>query len=514
MKNNQPVTQNENRLSENCHLVSSTDAKGKITHCNQNFVQISGFSEEELLGSAHNIVRHPDMPQAAFAGMWEKLKQGKHWQGLVKNRCKNGDYYWVDAYVTPVLKNGNIQGYESVRIAPAQEQIRRAEQVYSNLNKGKSALPRVAWLKGTILSIVPWAVAITLALLASPSPVIPALIIAGLAGLSLARDKNRNKLLQSIAHDIMHDPVAAYIYSGKTGIQGELLFARHAQRRRLQTALVRISDNMDTLSNLTQDARRLSDNNLTQVQRQNEETDQLTEFSRQISDSADEVLQNTGHTHEIADEARNKVSEGHDLVAKTSERIRNLAQELQVTSEAVTALAGETESIKAFLDAIRDIAEQTNLLALNAAIEAARAGEQGRGFAVVADEVRNLAVRTQESTEEINNIITRLSAEADAAVQTMSKGNESADDCMEHAAQADTSLSAIQENIDAICSAAESSSTAIRQQTDTVLEIEKGLRRLSEVASDVRQSSEDNSRASEKLSHLMEEQESIVERFS
>ena len=131
MKNNQPITQNEVLLNDAEHLVSSTDVKGQITHCNQAFIDISGFSKEELMGRAHNIVRHPDMPEAAFLGMWNKLKKGQHWQGLVKNRCKNGDFYWVDAYVTPVLDNGQITGYESVRIQPNRDQVDRAEKALS-----------------------------------------------------------------------------------------------------------------------------------------------------------------------------------------------------------------------------------------------------------------------------------------------------------------------------------------------------------------------------------------------
>lgn len=135
MKNNQPVTQKEVLLDDTNHLVSSTNVKGQITHCNQAFIDISGFSKEELTGSAHNIVRHPDMPEAAFTFMWEQLKSGQPWQGLVKNRCKNGDFYWVDAYVTPVLENGQIVGYESVRTKPHRDQVTRAEKAYLQLKK-------------------------------------------------------------------------------------------------------------------------------------------------------------------------------------------------------------------------------------------------------------------------------------------------------------------------------------------------------------------------------------------
>ena len=146
MKNNQPITQNEVVLSDGAHLVSSTNVKGLITHCNQAFIDISGFSKEELMDHAHNIVRHPDMPEAAFADMWNKISAGHHWQGLVKNRCKNGDFYWVDAYVTPVLDNGKIVGYESVRIKPKQDQIDRAEKAYKKIQKGQAPLPKICLL--------------------------------------------------------------------------------------------------------------------------------------------------------------------------------------------------------------------------------------------------------------------------------------------------------------------------------------------------------------------------------
>ncbi len=108
MKINHPVTRNENDYDPSLQIISTTDTKGVITYVNEDFIQVSGFSEEELLKKSHNIVRHPDMPPAAFADLWQTLKAGKSWMGIVKNRCKNGDFYWVDAYVTPMFEDGRI----------------------------------------------------------------------------------------------------------------------------------------------------------------------------------------------------------------------------------------------------------------------------------------------------------------------------------------------------------------------------------------------------------------------
>ena len=126
MRSNLPVTQHERTFSARERLISTTDLHGKITYCNDAFVAISGFAREELLGQPHNLVRHPDMPSAVFAHMWDTLKQGKPWMGLVKNRCKQGDFYWVSAYVTPIYENNQMIGYESVRTLPSQAQKARA----------------------------------------------------------------------------------------------------------------------------------------------------------------------------------------------------------------------------------------------------------------------------------------------------------------------------------------------------------------------------------------------------
>ena len=137
MRSNLPITNKEYTYSADQKLISATDLKGKITHCNDAFVEVSGYSREELIGQPHNLIRHPDMPPQAYDSMWQYLKQGKAWMGMVKNRCKNGDHYWVSAYVTPVFTNGQLIGYESVRTLPSRDLIRRAEQYYQEINSGK-----------------------------------------------------------------------------------------------------------------------------------------------------------------------------------------------------------------------------------------------------------------------------------------------------------------------------------------------------------------------------------------
>ena len=143
MRKNLPVTTNEYVLPDNTLIVSKTDTKGKLTYFNEQFVQASGFTDDELMGQPHNIIRHPDMPAAAFQNLWDTIKAGKPWTGAVKNRRKNGDYYWVQASATPIWENGQITGYMSVRTKLSADQREEAERVYALINQGTGAgLPR------------------------------------------------------------------------------------------------------------------------------------------------------------------------------------------------------------------------------------------------------------------------------------------------------------------------------------------------------------------------------------
>jgi len=135
MRSNLPVTQREYSFPSDQTLVSVTDLKGRIVYCNAPFVAVSGFTREELMGQPHNLVRHPDMPSEAFRDMWETMESGKPWSGLVKNRRKDGDHYWVMANATPIQREGKAVGYLSVRVAPDRQQVAEIEPVYARMRE-------------------------------------------------------------------------------------------------------------------------------------------------------------------------------------------------------------------------------------------------------------------------------------------------------------------------------------------------------------------------------------------
>ncbi len=140
MRNNVPVSNVEYILKDHETVVSKTDLQGNITYVNADFVHISGFSEDELLGAPQNIVRHPDMPVEAFADFWLTIKSGKAWTGMVKNRCKNGDFYWVEANAAPIIEDGRMIGYTSIRVKPTRAQVSAAEAAYRAIKEGRGAL--------------------------------------------------------------------------------------------------------------------------------------------------------------------------------------------------------------------------------------------------------------------------------------------------------------------------------------------------------------------------------------
>ena len=246
---------------------------------------------------------------------------------------------------------------------------------------------------------------------------------------------------------------------------------------------------------------------------QRSETDQVATAMNEMTATVQEVASSATTAAEAAHGADSDSQGGRRVVQETMDSIDKLAQDVEGTAVIIRRLEGETENIGSVLDVIRGIAEQTNLLALNAAIEAARAGEQGRGFAVVADEVRSLASRTQASTQEIQGMIEKLQNEARNAVHAMEQGQERAQEGVSKAASAGESLQAITSAVGSINDMNAHIASAAEEQSAVADEINKNIVNISQVADQNTENAEQTSKASEELAHLASELQNLVAQF-
>ena len=274
----------------------------------------------------------------------------------------------------------------------------------------------------------------------------------------------------------------------------------------LNSAISRVASAADELSAVTNETN-------AGVRRQQAETDQVATAMNEMSATVHEVAQNTqgaaGAAHGAADDA----AKGKQVVGRSIDTIESLSGEIQRAAEVIEHLHEDAQDINKVLDVIQGIAEQTNLLALNAAIEAARAGEQGRGFAVVADEVRTLATRTHDSTREIQGMIERLQSGANQAVDAMRKSSERASDSVDQAAEAGTALDAIASAVTRINDMNTQIASASEEQSAVADEIDRNINNISQIATENATASEQTMAASEELAKLADELQTLASRF-
>ena len=442
MRLNHPVTDNEYDFPANELLMSTTDIKGMMTHCNEPFARVSGYSMDELMGQPHNLIRHPDMPPEAFKDMWATIGRGRSWTGIVKNRRKNGDYYWVHAHVTPIIENGKPRGYLSVRTKPTREQVAAAQALYARVKQeresGRSTLVlhaggvrRLGWrnhwdklqragytlrLAGMLLplmlvSLLPgwmgWSDATALGLQALLWLLLVALLL-GRYHMRMSQPLRRiERLLASMASgELMHQEPGLPHKHPLGALMARLQRVQLNVRAVVGDARAEIEAFGGISADIAQGSENLSartESQASSLQQTAAAMEELASTVAQSAEAAQKVLRASEHSAQLA-------HQGGQAVAQ----VGNIVQEIEQSSRQMGQI----------IATIDGIAFQTNILALNAAVEAARAGEQGRGFAVVAGEVRALSQRSAGAAKEIQTLIGSSNASIARGAQLMQSAGQ------------------------------------------------------------------------------------------
>ncbi|MDP1557914.1 MAG: methyl-accepting chemotaxis protein [Nitrosomonas sp.] len=497
MRINEPVTQNDMGMGNDTTIISTTNLKGALTSANEDFVRMSGFTWEELENKNHNIIRHPDVPPEAYAMLWDALKSGNPWMGIVKNRNKNGDHYWVDALASPQYENGKIAGYQSVRVKPQKAWIDRADSLYARImskkspeDKKRSTLHEVKLTHFPLSFTTKVSLAITSIFaitfggfaIAGQISVFLALIGFGVGSLlayavifkmfSALRDMAKRSTR------IANDPLARFVYTGRNDDLGQIEHAQIFLNAKLRAAIGRLKESSSVLETASHE---IETGNMDLSSRTESQASSLEETASSMEEMTAAVRQN-------ADNAR----EADKLVLETQQQAEKSTDVVASTIKAMSEINSSSKKIADITNVIDEIAFQTNLLALNAAVEAARAGEQGRGFAVVANEVRNLAGRSAESAKQIKDLISD-------SVSKVETGTELAN-------ESGKSLRMINESMKKISDIVAEISDSCQEQANGIEQINQAITQIDETtqqnATLVEQAAAASSAMSQKVSHL------------
>ena len=519
MKNNLPITDTEVTLSKSATITSTTDVKGALTYINQDFLDISGFSTDELIGKNHNIVRHPEMPPAAFADLWTTVKSGHPWMGLVKNRCKSGDFYWVDAFVTPVKMNGEIIGYESTRVKAHKVLTDRAASLYKKITTGKKLkLKSLGFMQSQILAGVVLQLLVFGILAATKSLSIPVAAVACLvtslawAGLTKYLMRDFQKLL-SRSKGVVNNPIMQLAYYGKVDDVSQIRLSIRMLTSKLRTIVKRIEQSAALLKTEAEQSSMLVAASSSNINQQKQELEMVATAVTEMTAAVQEVSQSTSSAAQAAHDAAEMSRKGALTITDAIGIIDSLDTNVSKASKSISELKADSENIGGVLDVIRGIAEQTNLLALNAAIEAARAGEQGRGFAVVADEVRTLASHSRDATQEIQEMVERLQQGVISAVTNMEEVSKRAEEGVLQVEESAEALAEISGSVSVINDMNTQIAAATEEQNSVAAEVSRNIERINQLSGDTAESATQTEQNSQKLIELANSLKVMVEQF-
>lgn len=526
MKSQAPLTGKEKTIDSASVLISSTDLEGKVIFCNEQLYQFTGYSSEHVIDQLQMHLGAGGVPSSIFTDLYGSLQTGKAYIAILKNRCHNGDHYWADVYFTPKYDGNRLVGIDSIRTRPSPECVARAKREYPKLTQAKktSFSLRRCWaalslhnkLSGAsgllcvagfslLLSLIPNAV--------GPLALTFIALWLGLVVASYQLTQGLRKLEQS-SRQVIDNQLATLIYTGRQDEVGQLELTIQVLQAKLKTALGRVGDAADDLVTQARQAEQAISSTQAEIARQESDIDQIAAAMDQMTSTVSEIARNTTDASASANTAKTVASEGRINVHNTSRQIATLADNVRQSTAVIESLEKDSHEISEVLTVIRNIAEQTNLLALNAAIEAARAGEQGRGFAVVADEVRSLAGRTQGSIGDIEQTIERLQSTTREAVSVMAESLTLANHGVSQTQTSETSIEEIAQHISVMNDLNMMIASAAEQQSSVSAEISNKVRLISQSAESTSGHAQSNMQTSYEMAELTQQLRHIIDSFS
>jgi aerotaxis receptor len=478
MRINLPVSQNAYVFPPDQTLISITDLKGRITYCNTNFMTVSGYTRAELLGQPHNLIRHPDMPEEAFRDMWETIQAGHPWTGVVKNRRKNGDYYWVRANASPMRDGERIVGYLSVRTRALDEEIQASERLYAKMRAERDAgrllhvLKRGAVLRNDVFGRIGRLFTpgmrgqfVALVCVGAAAPVVATALRAPLWASALTALVSASAVAWILIQKGIK-PLRGVLDTANLLASGDLTrfftASGHGEFAQIQLALAQLNVSVRTVvrdvrhevANLLGSTQEIAAGNEDLAAR----TDAQASSLEQTAAAMDQINSTIQNASGLAEEGANVARESSTIAQHSHEAVQGVV-------EAMQEITGASQRIADIISMIEGIAFQTNILALNAAVEAARAGEQGRGFAVVAAEVRSLAQRSAAAAKEIKELI-------QSSTEAVKRGSERAGNARSRMDEAMASVGRVTTLLEQINNASKEQAIGVSQINDAVVHLD------------------------------------------